>query len=197
MSNSILGNLDREDLLELLKGQLSENRFRHVLGVEEMVVSLSEIHGADTISCRTAALYHDFAKNYTIKESLTILERYSFEADPLEQESTNLLHSKVAALLAQHIYGVRDQKTLEAILYHTTAKEEMSKEAKIVFISDTIEKNRDYKGVDLYRMIAKKNLDQALLEILNGQLIYLVKKGMKIHPDTVQARNFLLSKKRS
>lgn len=192
MNNHILGNLRREDLLELLMEMLGEKRYNHVLAVEEKAVELCKLYNQNENKCRTAALYHDFAKSMSIKESISILDKYEYPYDELESQNTDLLHAKVAGILAEKVYGVGDRDTIEAILYHTTGKADMTLLSKIIFVADAIEKNRDYPNVNLYRELAIQNLDMTMLSILNGQIIYLVKAGKKIHPDTLQARNYLL-----
>lgn len=193
MKNDILGNLSRSELLRLLEENLGQDRFFHVLRVEDMALELCNRHGADIIKCRTAALYHDLAKNFSLDQAMLVLDQYLYKPDPIEEGNMNLLHSKVAGLLAENHYGVKDKETIEAILFHTTGKPDMSTVSKIVFLADALERGRIYKSVEGYRDMANENLDSALLEVLNGQIIYLIRKKSKIHPDAVQARNFLLS----
>ena len=192
MNKDILGNINRQALLELLVQNLGEKRTKHVLAVEAKTLELCKIYNVDKTKGRTAALYHDFAKKYTIEKSIEILIHYGYDFDALEAQSMDLLHSKVAGILAQYQYDVNDNSVIEAILYHTTGKANMNLLSKIIFVADAIEETRDYPNVNKYREIAKVNIDEALLEILNGQIIFLVNRGKKIHPDTIQARNFLL-----
>ena len=192
MNNFILGNINRGQVLNLLLENVGLERTQHILSVEAKTIELCKIYRVDLIKGRTAALYHDFAKGFTLEQSLEILDQYGYDVDQLEASSTDLMHSKVAGILAQHIYDVDDPAVIEAIMYHTTGKANMCLLSKIIFIADTIEDTRDYPSADKYREAANFNINDALLKILNGQIMYLVKKGNKIHPDTIQARNYLL-----
>lgn len=193
MNDNILGNIDRKELLKILKENLGEKRYAHILSVEKKALELGNLYHVDEIKCSTAALYHDFAKNMTIDEATEILDHYDYIYDEMESNDMNLLHSKVAGILAEHQFGIKDKDVIEAIMYHTTGKERMSLLSKIVFIADAVEDTRIYPDVEMYRKTAQTDIDKALLEILNGQIIFLVNKGNKIHPDTIQARNFLLN----
>lgn len=191
--NEILGRIDREALIELLFHNLGEKRTQHVLSVERKTLELCQIYNVDEIQGRTAALYHDFAKRMSLEESIGILEKYNYPYDGMEAKSMDLLHSKVAGVLAQHRYDIKNKSVIEAIMYHTTGRAGMGVLAKIIFIADAIEESRKYPKVETYREIAKKDLDKALQLILDGQIIFLINEKKVIHPDTVHTRNYLLS----
>lgn len=194
MEAEILGKISREKLLSLLESQLSEKRTNHILGVERMAVRLAAKLGEDVVKCRTSALYHDFAKSYSLERSIGVMERYHVKIDGMERTSTDLLHSKVAAALAKNKYGIIDEDVLNAITFHTTGRVNMSAVEKIIFVADAIEESRMYDGVEDLRQMAFTDLDLALLEVLNRQIIYLIQKGKIIHPQTLEARNYLLNK---
>lgn len=193
MNKEILGRVNREDLLKELKKRLKESRFRHVLGVEKMALDLCRRYYAEEIKCRTAALFHDYAKYYNLQECHNILNRYGYTMDEMEIHSVNLLHSKVAAFIAKYEYDVHDEEVFSAIQWHTTGHRDMSLTEKIIFVADAIEENRIYDNVEHLRKKAFESLDGVLQEILDGQIIYLIRREEMIHPDTLQARNFLLN----
>lgn len=192
MSEEILGNVDRTQLLKKLTQNLGEKRFKHVLGVEKMAILLAKRYNADLIECRTAALFHDFAKYYTIEECWEVLNKNNYDIDDIEKYSTNLMHSKVSAFIAQKEFDVKNKSVLSAISNHTTGRVNMSLVDKIVFIADAIEENRDYDHVDLFRQKAFENIDESLLMILDNQISFLIQKKHCVHPETIHARNFLL-----
>lgn len=195
MSEEILGNVDRTQLLKKLTQILGEKRLKHVLGVEKMALLLAERYNADLIECRTAALFHDFAKYYTIEECWEVLNNNNYDIDDIEKYSTNLMHSKVSAFIAQNEFGVKNTSVLSAISNHTTGAVNMSLVDKIIFIADAIEENRVYNKVDLFRDKAFENIDEALLMILDNQISFLFQKKQSVHPESIRARDFLLKNK--
>jgi HD superfamily phosphohydrolase YqeK len=54
--------LERELLMQRVQMQMSEKRFRHVLGVEETAIALAGRYGASLEKASIAALTHDYAK---------------------------------------------------------------------------------------------------------------------------------------
>jgi HD superfamily phosphohydrolase YqeK len=49
-------------------------------------------------------------------------------------------------------------------------------------------------GVEEVRKMAEKDLDRAMLMTLDSGLLYLIGKGLLIHPVSIEARNNILSK---
>ena len=52
-------DLSREELLEKVASAMSEKRFRHVLGVEQVALDLAERYGCDATKASLAALLQD------------------------------------------------------------------------------------------------------------------------------------------
>jgi HD superfamily phosphohydrolase YqeK len=70
----------------------------------------------------------------------------------------------------------------------------MSTLEKIVFIADKIEtgKAKGNPAAASVRQLAQDDLDAAVLQLLNRNLVEASRRGWPLHPDTVAARNELL-----
>ena len=53
---------DRQELLEMLKKNLSNEKYTHSLGVEQTAIKLSRIFGTDEQKAGFAGLVHDITK---------------------------------------------------------------------------------------------------------------------------------------
>ena len=80
----------------------------------------------------------------------------------------------------------------EAIGCHTTGRENMTLLDKIIFIADYIEPGRKFYGVDEVRELAYKDLDKAVLLSLENTIRHILNKGVLIHPNTINARNYII-----
>ena len=69
----------RELLMQKVQMQMSERRFRHVLGVEETAVALAAKYGVDEAKASIAALTHDYAKERPNDEFELIIRRDGFD----------------------------------------------------------------------------------------------------------------------
>ena len=94
--------MDLEYLRKCMKSTLSEKRYRHSLGVEDVCYDLALIHGEDTLLASVAGILHDCAKYLTDDELLQECEKYNIEISDTERQLPQaLLHSKVGAIYAE------------------------------------------------------------------------------------------------
>ena len=96
--------------------------------------------------------------------------------------------------MAREEYGVTDEEILDAIYYHTIGRSKISPLSKIVYMADMLEVNRDkeFSWVPAVRKKAEKDLDGALLEIIDHTLRSILDRELMMHPNTVTMRNEIL-----
>ncbi|NLV85656.1 MAG: HD domain-containing protein, partial [Clostridiales bacterium] len=111
-------------------------------------------------------------------------------ADNDELKNTKLLHAKTGAAMAKDIFGV-DEAVYKAILWHTTARENMNLLEKIIYIADYIEPNRIFDGVSELRRLAYEDLDKALILGLEMTFEDLAKQGISPHENSLKAYSWL------
>lgn len=99
--------------------------------------------------------------------------------------------------MAKREYGIDDEEIYDAIYYHTMGKPDMSLLTKIIYIADGIEENRHYDGVDRIRSLAEEDLDKALILQIDYTIKSVISKGGLLHTNTIDTRNWYLSKQHS
>ena len=172
--------------------EMKKSRYRHTKGVLHSAVHLAGLNGADPCKTAIAALFHDYAKDYDRDKLFRLAHQYQLALDPIHLHAHQLVHGKVAAAIARHEFKINDQEILCAIEFHTTGRQGMGLIEKIIYLSDFIEPTRDYPGVSRLRSLAERDLDKAVLQALNNTMIYVLKTGKLLHPNTLEARNQLL-----
>lgn len=172
------------------KDNLSEKRFRHVLGCEQEAVKLAERWKADVDDARAAALLHDITKELDMSTQLKLCKKYGIILDAVEKESPKLLHAKTGAAVAKDIFSIPDN-IYSAILWHTTGRANMSLGECILFMADFIEPTRDFDGVDELRELAYTNLKVAMIRGLEITKQEVEEKGGKFHENSAEALNWL------
>lgn len=189
--------MELEQLRESMKMVLSESRYQHSLGVEEVCYDLALIHGDDIIKVSIAGILHDCAKYMSDKELLQECEKYNLPFTDTEKKLPHLLHAKLGAVYAGEKYGIEDESILDAIKYHTTGRPAMSKLEKIVYIADYIEPYRTSIPVlDQAREIAYKDLNEAIICIANSSLDYLMTKDTIIDSLTKETYDYYVNNRR-
>lgn len=182
-------------IIGYLKENLTESRFIHTMGVLETAEKLTHLYEEDITKARYAALLHDCGKNLSIQEQLEICNNSSIVLDDITLKNPSLLHSHAGAVIASKTIGIKDKDILDAIRYHTTGRENMTKLEKIIYLADYIEPNRIFKKVEELRKVAfGENLDKALLLSIENTINFIIERKQLIHIDTIKARNFLIMK---
>jgi predicted HD superfamily hydrolase involved in NAD metabolism len=181
--------MKEERIAEIVKKELSERRFVHVLGVVRTAETLALRYGADPEKSRLAAWIHDYAREWPAEKLRSAAQAHAVPAEYFL--AVDLLHAPVAAALAPEVFGVNDPAVLQAVRSHTAGRSGMSLLEKIVYIADAIEPGRMYEGVDTVRSLAETDLDRALAVHLDGTIRYLLDHHKPVCVRTVEARNEL------
>ncbi len=181
--------------LNKLKKQLSKamdaKRYEHTLGVAYTSAALAMCHNADMDKAYLAGLLHDCAKCLENEKKIHICKKHNIKISTAEEANPYLLHAKVGGYLAEKKYHVTDQEIINAIIYHTTGKPDMTLLEKIVYIADYIEPGRNHApNLTKIRPLAFQNLDKALVQILEDTLHYLKESTKEIDSMTQETYDY-------
>lgn len=177
--------------LEIRSG-FRQKRGEHILKCEEMAVILAVRFCADERQSREAALLHDITKEKTYHEQLNLCRAYGIILDNVEKRESTLLHAITGAEVARRVYGASPE-VCAAVRYHTTGRVGMSLLEKIICLADYIEPTRSFEGVGILRKLAETDLNMALRRAMENSMSHIIKKGGLLHPDTLYARNALIT----
>lgn len=184
----------RENLMQKIQMRMSEQRFKHVLGVEETAVDLAKKYGASPEKASIAALTHDYAKERPDEEFKMVIVRDGFDPELLNYNNA-IWHGLVGASFVERELGITDAEILHAIRVHTTGAAKMSLLDKIIYVADYIEPGRDFPGVQDARAIAWADLDEAVAFETKHTLAHLLAQEQQIYPKTIETYNYWVAKK--
>ncbi len=165
-----------------LQSYLTPQRYLHTFYVVKRGLQFAEEHEKD--KAFWACLLHDCAK-YIDKEKHAY---YGFDQGDLPEP---VVHAFLGAKVAKQDFGITDPEILDAIAYHTTARPNMTRLDKIVYVADKTEETRPYPTGRLVVGDLDKVFKKCLLEA-NGY----TKKNHRnsLHPLTDQALKFYCPK---
>ncbi|HAQ41678.1 MAG TPA: phosphohydrolase [Clostridiales bacterium] len=146
--------------------------YSHCISTMKEAEKLAFHYGVDEEKAKIAGLLHDCGKRMT-------------------KGQDNLTHSKTGAELAEEVFDVHDKEILNAIMYHTTGRENMTMLEKIIFIADKIEPRRKYDGVEELRKKAYTDIDAAVIMSLENTIEYVKKRNLKLDNDSLKTLKFL------
>ena len=188
--------MNQEEMIAKLQTMLDQKRFLHTLGVRETALELAALYQVNQEQAAIAALLHDCAKNLPFVILFEEAQKAGLLLKDIDYKVPQLLHGPVGAIIAHRDFGVADEAILQSIRVHTLGSINMSNLDKIIYIADMIEPSRKYQSVCELRELANLNLDKAILACFDASLHYVISSGFLIHPQTVDARNFLIWSKK-
>ncbi|MBR5496188.1 MAG: bis(5'-nucleosyl)-tetraphosphatase (symmetrical) YqeK [Oscillospiraceae bacterium] len=188
---------DAEKVNSVLKERLSEKRYNHSIAVAQMAQKLASDLNVSQDKAYMTALVHDITKDTPLEIQLQILQNSGIILSSLEKNMPQLWHAiSGAEYVKQNFTGI-DDEVIDAIRYHTTAKENMSLLCKIVYIADCVSDDRSYDGVEKLREMAFLDINKAIVTSTRHTISMLCDKQKPIHIDTYNAYNYYLQIKGS
>ena len=161
-------------LEQQVKKYLTPKRMKHVKSVRNLALKIykSNKTGLDKNKVIAATMLHDVAREYSnIQLSKMIEKHYPDRINELNY----IFHQYIGEYLAKKNFYITDTEVLEAIKYHTTAEENMSKLAKLVYVSDKLDPLRPYDTTPFINECIK-DLDNGFIEVLKDKVNYSIKK---------------------
>lgn len=185
--------IELEGIKNYLKHNLSAKRFKHSINTAETALELANVFGEDTKRAYISGLVHDCTRELDLTVQQSMLRELGTQVDLLIYNNTELLHGYSAEYLIRQKFRIDDEAIITAVKYHTTGKEAMRLIEKIIFLSDFIEPSRSFLGIESIRQLSRCNLDEALIEAFDLSIKFLIGKKAAIHPNTIFARNFIIT----
>ncbi len=176
-----------------LINSIGHERYLHSVRVMEEAVKLATIFNCDIQKAAIAGLLHDCGKFENEDELLKNAYDFGIIQRGVNIDNPALIHCALGAEIARKEFQIEDIDIINAIRYHTTGRPNMALLEKIVYISDYTEPERKIPGMDGVRKLSYENLDLALLKAMDKTIKYIIDKGLYIHPDTFNARNYLIN----
>lgn len=168
-----------DEIIRAMEQTLPHKRYVHTLGVAYLAASIAMAYGKNYEKAMIAGLLHDCAKCLPEKEILKQCMDRGLTVSTAEKKQPFLLHGRLGAWYAQHKYGIKDEKILNAIRFHTTGRPDMSFVEKNIYLSDYIEIGRmqlTEPDLDTIRKMAFENIDLAVYYAAKNTVRYLVEK---------------------
>ena len=177
------------EIKKYIENNFSEKRKVHTEGVRITAVRLAEKYGADPYKAEVAALFHDMYRGVS-QNSLNYYVKH-LGLDDKYVDNANLAHGKIAAIIMERDFEIKDPDIINAVSFHTTGRAGMSTLEKVVYLADAIEPNRFYPRVDEVRGLAEEDLDKACLMSLKNTADFVRSAGKYLDNDTVLAEDYL------
>lgn len=181
--------VDLDELTAWLRQRLSRGRFAHTLNVASEALRLAETYGADGDEAYLAGLLHDCCKEMGRDEMLNIMESSDIIKNQAFLDSPKVWHGFAASVYIQNEFSVYNTEIINAVRYHTIGRKGMSLIEEIIYLADLVSADRHYDGVESLRAKAYRSIEEAMVDAFEFAIGSLVKAGMPIMTETVDAYN--------
>ena len=204
-----------EEMLDALResvaASMSEKRFRHTSEVERMVARLAALYLPQKENMlRAAALLHDITKELAPDDHLRLCALYGLSVTENDLGAPKTFHARTAAAEIPYRYpDFADEEIVRCVRYHTTGRQGMTLEEKLVYLADYIDLSRTFPdcvtlrnaffNANPERMTEKErlcHLDDVLILSFDMTIRALLAENAPISPDTFEARNDLIAQRR-
>ena len=175
-------------LCQALEAGLTPQRLVHTHAVRALAESLAIRWGEDPRRASWAGLLHDCGRLIKDKHLAAYARCHHLQVPArakIIRYQPNLLHAYVGEDLARKRFRCQDQAVLKAVRRHTLGAPSLSRLDIILYVADTVSKDRTHPAAPRLRRLAFKDLDAAFKECLAAKLTYAAKKGGWIHPLSV------------
>ena len=172
---------------------------QHIHRVEGIALEMARAHALNEDRVRLGALAHDIARATKGEELLAQAGELGIVVHPVEERLPVLLHGPVAAASLKLHAGLDDQEVYDAICWHSTAHANLGPVASVVYLADKLDPQKEgrYPFLPRVRELASQDLELAMLEFLQHDLVSHLERGALVHPDSLEARNELLLRQSS
>lgn len=166
---------------------VNDERFQHILNVEELALTFAKKHRLNISKVQAAAIYHDIAKQWKMTDLIKYVQS---NISIYKDHPAPTLHAYVGAHFIKTTYGITDIDVLSAISKHTTAEIKMSSYDKVMYCADKLSKDRVFPEQKHLIDEVMKNLNNGFGKVLFHNFQYLVKKNV-----IIDKKSFLILKK--
>jgi predicted HD superfamily hydrolase involved in NAD metabolism len=124
--------------------------------------------GEDGRLAEVAGWLHDVSAVLPVERRARVARQLGLDVLPEEEAVPMIVHQRLSAVMARHIFGVADEPVLSAIGCHTTLKADASPLDKIVFVADKVAWDQPGAPPYLEGVLSglERSLDQAALAYL-------------------------------
>lgn len=143
----------------------------HAAAVAEMAVALATRFSLPPEPACIAGWLHDISVVIPVSERCQVAQRWSIAILPEEAALPMILHQKLSAWMARHLFHITSPDIVDAIRCHTTLRAHATPLDKIVFVADKIA--WDQAGAPPYLPDLKAALQRSLSAGACAYIAYL------------------------
>ena len=181
-------NFEIDDYIAFTERALTPQRFKHSVGVMQVIAELAPIYGLNERTAMAAGILHDIAKEFTPDDILKLANdnnvplRTAYDRFPL------FLHGPVGACYAAQRFGITDAMLLEAISRHSYLGDGIALSPSLCWclrFADMLEPSRGWEDLkrQLRPSVYSANMGEGAYQLLNWIVPFHEAASLPVHPN--------------
>ena len=193
-------NFDIDDYIAFAEHTLTAQRFKHSVGVMQVIAELASIYGLNKTTAMTAGILHDIAKEFTPDELVNFANKNNI---PLRTEYDRLplvLHGPVGACYVAQEFGLTEAMLLDAISRHTYFGDGVALSPSLCWclrFADMLEPSRDWEDLksQLKPLVYSGNMGEGAYQLMRWIVPFHEAASLPVHPNICRLAEELLKSK--
>jgi predicted HD superfamily hydrolase involved in NAD metabolism len=181
-------NFDIDSYIAFAEHTLTAQRFRHSMGVMQVIVELAPTYGLNTTTAMAAGILHDIAKEFTPEDLLKFANENNI---PIRMEYDRFplfLHGPVGACYAAQQFGITDAVLLDAIARHTYFGNGIALSPSLCWclrFADMLEPSRDWEDLksQLRPFAYSGNMGEGAYQLMKWIVPFHQAASLPVHPN--------------
>ena len=181
-------NIDLDYYIAFAEHKLTSQRFKHSLGVMQVMSELAPIYNLDKTVAMIAGILHDIAKEFALDDQIklanenNIVLRTEYDKFPL------FLHGPIGACYIAQVLGITDLILLDAISRHSYFGDGVALSTSFCWclrFADMLEPSRDWKDLknQLRPFVYAGKMGEGAYHLMQWIIPFHESASLPVHPN--------------
>lgn len=180
--------LNVEYYISFAEQQLTPHRFKHSLGVMQVMSELASIYNLNKATAMTAGILHDIAKEFASEDLIKMAVENNIALCTEYDKISLFLHGPVGACYIAQKLGVRDSMVLEAISRHSYFGQGAALSPSFCWclrFADLLEPSRDWEELrnQLEPIVYAGEIGEAAYLLMRWMIPFHESSFLPVHPN--------------
>jgi len=180
--------VDIDNCIAFVERELSPKRFKHSLGVMQIMEELASVYALDKTTAIMCGILHDAAKEFPLDRQLEMAGKNNISLS-MEYDSYPLfLHGPVGACYIAEELGITDPMLLDAISHHSYFDNGVTVSPRLCWclrFADILEPSRDWQDIkmQLKPLVYSGKVKEAAYEMMKWAIPFHESMLLPVHPN--------------
>jgi predicted HD superfamily hydrolase involved in NAD metabolism len=180
--------VDISKCIAFVERELTPQRFKHSLGVMNVMGELSSVYALDATTAMICGILHDVAKEFPLPRQLEVARKNKFPFVTEYDEHPLFLHGPVGAAYITEELGITDPILLDAIVHHSYFRNGTALSPLLCWclrFADVLEPSRDWVDIrkTLKPVAYSGNVQEGAYLLMEWAISFHESTSVPVHPN--------------